>query len=114
MKMKGIYALREAIETLHTPWQLQISLVHLLVNNLLPTPINIWNNMHEHFVLNSTLQNSKLVEIGVDCALQELTTYLEEYGKRLADYGLPEPDSCSQEVEHEMVCWGGNCEMLAV
>lgn len=100
---KGIYALREAIKTLHTPQQLWILLIHLLVNNLLPMPINVWNNMHEHFALNFTLQNSGLVEIGVYHALQELTTYLEEYGKQLADYGLSEPDSCLQEVEHEMV-----------
>ena len=110
---EGIYALREFIETLHTLWQLQILLVHLLVNDLLPTPINVWNDIHEHFALNFTLQNGGLVEIGVDRVLQELITYLEEYGKQLADYGLPEPDSHSQEVEHEMVCWGGNHEMLA-
>ena len=110
---EGIYALREAIETLCTPQQLWILLIHLLVNDLLPMPINIWSDMHEHFALDFTLQNGELVEIGVDRVLQELTTYLEEYRKRLADYGLPEPDSRLREVEHEMVRWGGNCEMLA-
>ena len=110
---KGIYALREAIKTLHTLQQLRILLVHLLVNDLLPTPINVWNDMHEHFALDFRLKNGGLIEIGVDCVLQELTTYLEEYGKWLANYELPEPDSCLWEVEHEMVHWGGNREMLA-
>lgn len=110
---EGIYALKEAIETLRTPRQLRILLVHLLVNDLLPTPINAWNDMHEHLALDFTLRNGGLVEIGVDHALQELATYLEEYGKRLSDYGLPEPESRSREVEHELVRWGGNREMLA-
>jgi hypothetical protein len=30
---------------------------------------------------------------------------LEEYGKTLSDYGLPEPMSYGREVEHELAKW---------
>lgn len=68
--------------------------------------------MQHHLALNFTLQNNDTLKIGVDLALWEISDLLEEYGKCLLHYGLPEPHMQSWEVEHEMNCWRRDQEML--
>ena len=47
-------------------------------------------------------------------ALQEIGQCLEEYGKTLSDYGLPEPISYSREVEHELEKWASDRDDLSL
>ena len=47
-KQEARYALLKAIQTLHTPWQIWLLFVHLLINNCVPTPIQIWDTFKEH------------------------------------------------------------------
>ena len=68
--------------------------------------------MQHHLALNFTLQNNDTLKIGGDLALWEISDLLEEYGKCLLHYGLPEPHMQSWEVEHEMNCWSRDQEML--
>lgn len=111
---EGIYALKEAIETLRTPRQLRVLFVHLLVNDCLPTPIAVWDELQENFAYDFTLRHGNSVELGINYALEEMQSYLEEYGKSLADYGLPVPEMHSREVEHELLLWSSNRDELEI
>ena len=50
----------------------------------------------------------------MDHALQEIGQCLEEYGKTLSDYGLPEPMSYGCEVEHELAKWSSDHDGLSL
>ena len=107
------YALLEGIQTLKTPRQLRILFVHLLVNDCVPTPISLWDSLAEHLSFDHTLHRGNVQEIGINEALCEIARYLEDYGKRLGNYGLLEPTSYGQEVEHEMSRWNHDPDRLA-
>ena len=108
------YALMEAIQSLKTPRQLRLLFVHLLVNDCVPTPHAHWEIFQENFALDYTLQNNNSLDIGMDHALQEIGQCLEEYGKTLSDYGLPEPMSYGREVEHELAKWSSDRDGLSL
>ena len=55
-----------------------------------------------------TLQLGLNINLALNHALGDLGKSLEEYGKSLAFYGLPEPTTFSAEVHHELECWGCN------
>jgi len=107
------YALLEGIQTLKTPRQLRILFVHLLVNDCVPTPISLWDSPAEHLSFDHTLHRGNVQEIGINEALCEIARYLEDYGKRLGNYGLLEPTSYGREVEHEMSRWNHDPDRLA-
>jgi len=103
----------EAIQGLKTPRQLRVLFVHLLVNDCVPAPISFWETFSHHFALDFTLHNPNAPQGAINETLRELGKFLEEYGKELADYGLPQPMSLSLEVEHELHRWGSDWEALA-
>ena len=109
-----LYALMEAIQSLKTPKQRWLLFVHLLVNDCVPTPLAHWEIFQENFALDYTLQNNNTLDIGMDHALQEIGQCLEEYGKTLSDYGLPEPMSYGHEVEHELAKWSSDHDGLSL
>jgi hypothetical protein len=111
---ESAYALMEAIQTLKTPRQLRLLFVHLLVNDCVHTPLAHWETFQESFALDYTLRNNNAIDIGLDHALQEIGQCLEEYGKTLSDYGLPEPISYGREVEHELAKWASDRDGLAI
>lgn len=102
---EGELALLEGIHTLRTPRQLRILFAHLLVNDCIATPAIIWENLHVHLSLDLILRHNNVEATGVNAALQDLSTYLDEHGKLLSDFGLPEPNCYSAEVEHELERW---------
>jgi hypothetical protein len=79
-----------------------------------PTPLAHWETFQESFALDYTLQNNNALDIGLDHALQEIGQCLEEYGKTLSDYGLPEPMSYGREVEHELAKWALDSDGLSL
>jgi PIF1-like helicase len=107
------YALFEGIRNLKTPHQLRLLFVHLLVNDCVPTPMMLWDKIAHHLALDYTLRNNNMPTIGVEHTLCRLGECLEEYGKTLSDYGLPEPISYGREVEHELARWNVNPTALA-
>jgi hypothetical protein len=110
---EGTYAMMEAIQTLRTPRQLRVLLVHLLVNDCVPMPLVMWETFHEELAYDFTLQNNNSLPLGANFALEEMAHLLEEYGKKLSDFGLPEPVIHTREVIHELARWGSNPELLA-
>ena len=101
------YAIHEAIHTtLATPRQLRLLFVHLLVNDCVLTPIDLWANYKEYMARDFTLQLGLNIDLALNRALEDLGKCLEEYGKSLAFYGLPEPTTFSAEINHELERWG--------
>ena len=100
------YAIDEAIATLATPRQLRHLFVHLLVNDCVLAPVDIWSKYQQHMAHDFTLQLGLNVELGINRALEDLNKTLEEHGKSLSFYGLPDPVSFTAEVRHELERWG--------
>jgi hypothetical protein len=110
---EATYAILEAVQTLRTPRQLRLLFVHLLVNDCVDSPITMWDTFQEEFSYDFILRHGSIAHLGLNAALDEIAHLLEEYGKRLSDFGLPEPIVHSREVEHELLRWGSNPELLA-
>ena len=53
-----------------------------------------------------TLQSELNLDLGLNHALEDLSKILEEHGKSLSFYGLPEPVTFTAEVQHELERWG--------
>jgi hypothetical protein len=111
-QLEGEYALQEAVQSLYTPHSLRRLFVHLLVNDCLPTPLDVWNRFTQQLSFDYTLRHSHNPLLGVNKTLQELSTALEEYGRRPRDYGLPEPNFRVHEVQHELERWSSNLPLL--
>lgn len=106
------YALHEATMALRTPRQIRILFIHLLVNDCIPVPLTTWDTYRPTLAFDFYVQNGHDITIAVNKTLQELAFLLEEYGKQLADYGLPEPVSYTAEVEHELQRWNADIPRL--
>lgn len=106
------YALQEAVLSLKTPRQLRQLFVHLLTNDCVPAPQNLWDSFREEFCLDYSLQVGQNPHISQDCALEDIARLLEEHGKTPADFGLREATVRTGEVLHEMIKWGSNARML--
>lgn len=107
------YALLEGIRNLKTPRQLRLLFVHLLVNDCVPTPMLIWDNLASHLALDHTLRHQNVMQIGIEHALRELGDMLSQHGKTLSNYNLPEPSTHAREVEHELARWNANLDSLS-
>jgi hypothetical protein len=107
------YALRECVQTLRTPRQLRALFVHLLVNDCITIPLQIWEVFLDHLCYDYTLKHNNVCDVGKEHALLELDEFLEEHGRTLADYGLPRPLSRPREVERELERWGSDSLLLA-
>jgi hypothetical protein len=110
---EGEYALLEGIQMLKTPRQLRLLFVHLLVNDCVPTPMLIWENLGPHLSLDYTLRHHNVTNLGFEYALQDLAEALRGHGKSLATYNLPKPTTHGREVEHELGRWNTDPESLA-
>lgn len=109
--LKADLALRDAVQMLKTPRQLRMFFVHLLVNECVRSPLTTWETFRDAFA-QDYIQESENVNVGVNQALEEIGRSLEEHGKSLGVYGLPEPSFHSREVELELEHWR-NRELLA-
>jgi hypothetical protein len=85
-----------------------------MVNDCVDSPIAMWETFYHEISHDFILRANNVLDLGLNTALDELSHLLEEYGKRLADFGLPEPVVHSREVEHELMRWGQNPEQLAI
>jgi hypothetical protein len=110
---EATYAMLEAVQTLRTPRQLRLLFVHLLVNDCVDSPITMWETFQHEISFDYILRANNIIPIGLNSALDDLSHLLEEYGKCLGDFGLPEPIMHSREVEHELLRWGQNPDLLS-
>jgi hypothetical protein len=107
------YGMREAIHYLKTPRQLRLLFVHLLVNDCIPSPIDFWRIFENSLQLDFVLRLPDAPRLATDNALEEIGRYLEEHGKQLTNFGLPQPYLHGREVDHEQQRWGHDQVSLA-
>jgi hypothetical protein len=111
---EGELAMVEAVKGLATPYQLRVLFSHILLNGCCETPRPVWDRftdqMSDDFYYRAAEEDR---EQAVDLCLQSLADYLDEGGKRLSDYGLPEPRSFSRIIDQEVELYGSNRIELA-
>ncbi|KDQ23455.1 hypothetical protein PLEOSDRAFT_171221 [Pleurotus ostreatus PC15] len=95
----------EAVGNLATPRQLRVLMVHMLVNDCVALPRDLWNSFAADLSRDYILAHGNSIEVGTNLALEDMGRLLEEYGKCLPEYGLPEPVTFTREVEHELLRW---------
>ena len=105
------YTIREAVQALHTPRQLRFLFVILLTNDSIPSPVYIWTMFRTQFCLDYALRLGS--EVGENHALLEIQRNLDEHGKTLGEFGLPDVVSFTAEVEHELIRWNSGVQALA-
>lgn len=98
-------AMSEAIKNLRTPRQLRVLFVHLLVNEVIASPIQFWNLFNNKMKLDFQLAHNNSNELGTSYALHDIADMLREYGKELDDFGLPQVTQYRPEVAHELAKW---------
>lgn len=96
---------------LKTPHQLRQFFVHLLVNENILSPATTWRSFRDAFARDLIIASDNM-NIGINQALQEISRLLEEHGKTLSFYGLPEPSFHSREVEYELARWNADPDIL--
>lgn len=104
------YALQEAVVTRRTPRQIRVLFIHLLMNDCIQSPIHAWETFRDALCQDFYLQNNNNRDVAEEYALRELSHYLEEYGKTLDSFGLPEPAHQHPEILHELERWGSDPE----
>jgi hypothetical protein len=103
---EATYAMSEAVHTLRTPRQLRMLFVHLLVNDCVPLPLDVWSMFQAQLIQDFEIHRNGSVDLAVNDALIAIGSSLEEHGRTLDDFGLPQPTIFSSEVEHELERWG--------
>jgi hypothetical protein len=109
---ESMYAVLEAVQSLRTPRQLRVLFVHLLIQECVPSPMRMWEEFQDEFARDFTLQNNNSSELGLNLALDDISHLLEEYGKTLTYFGLPEATIHTAEVTHELRRWSGMLDEL--
>ncbi|CAG8641625.1 26676_t:CDS:2, partial [Racocetra persica] len=86
---------REAIENFSTPAQLRFLFTQLILDGA-PT-LDIWQKFNSNLSADiySNYPNA------INTTLQQIATLLAEHGRRLHDFGLPEPQTWTKEVTME-------------
>lgn len=88
---EATYAMLEAVQTLRTPRQLRLLFVHLLVNDCVDSPVTLWDIFQNELSYDFILRANNIIHIGLNSGLDDILHLLEEYGKTLSDFGLPDP-----------------------
>ena len=99
------YCFTEAVDCLHTPYQMQLLLIHMLTNECITTPAAIWEKFQQPLSKDFHISNGGNWTLAFSSALLEIAGRLQEYGKEPQDYGLPQPIYTGSEVTAELQRW---------
>ena len=99
------FALKEAIDSLYTPFQLRILFIHLLVNDCIQCPLDMWRKFYSNLSYDYLLTKNNDFNTALTATLQHISVLLQEYGKHLSDFGLEELSTHSGEIEYELSRW---------
>ena len=102
---EGQLCMTEAQASFYSPFQLRILFCELILDGSPAVPL--WNlfqdSMHED--LNEHFHNEELAR---NRALELICRYIEERGRHMSDFGLPEPILHTHEVQLELQRWNQN------
>ncbi|EJD34519.1 helicase [Auricularia subglabra TFB-10046 SS5] len=101
------FALHEAIESMKTPRQVRLLFVHLIIHDSgeVDFPLKLWELFHDELSMDFYYENGGMQSDAYSRALQELAMMLEEFGRSLDDFALPQPTSFVGEVAYELDRW---------
>ena len=99
------YAIKEAIDTLKTPHQLRLLFTHLLVNDCINCPVDIWTKYHSFLSKDYFLSSNNDYDSALTATLLHISNLLREHGKTLSDFGLEDIVVFSGEVQSELSRW---------
>ena len=106
------YCFTEAVESLHTPYQLRLLLIHMLTNECITTPAAIWEKFQQPLSEDFHISNGGNWNLAFSNALPEIAGHLREYGKEPQNYGLPQPIYIGNEVAAEIQRWSSDIPQL--
>lgn len=95
----------EAIEFFRTPFEMRLLLIHMLTNDCITTPIDIWEKFKQSFSEDFYWPNGQNWDLAFTMALSEIAENLREHGKTPNEYGLPAPEHFGSEVFAELQRW---------
>lgn len=102
---EAYYAIQEAVHTLYTPQQLRYLFIHLLVNDCVMDPLNLWEDFKHNISLDFVLLHHDDENTAHQLSLGAIGEALGEHGRSLQDFGLPQSTLPSVEVLHEQRKW---------
>jgi hypothetical protein len=105
--------MQEAIDSLYTPHQICILFTHLLVNDCINSPLEMWRKFHTNLAQDFLLSSSNQFDLALSAALQHISILLQEHGKSLTDFGFEDVGSQAAEVNYECMRWKEICDVLA-
>ncbi|CAG8835649.1 24242_t:CDS:2, partial [Cetraspora pellucida] len=88
---ESIFAMKEAVESFSTPAQLRFLFTQLILDGA--PALDIWQNFNSNLSDDIHSNNHNAINI----ALQQIASILAEHGRRLRDFGLPEPQTWTKE-----------------
>ena len=103
------YALEEAVAALRTPAQLRFLYARVIMEGYPAVPL--WDTFHD-FLIRDHADRLSSEALGTDQTLRDLAALLHEGGRRLSDFGLPEPEFLSREVLIERDIFAGREDEL--
>ena len=106
-------AIREGIEKLLTPPQLRNLFIWLLLDGQVAAPLDLWSQFRESFARDHFYRSGNNYDVAFNKTLCDLNHLLDEHGKSLVDFGLPEPTEHGSEVIHELEKWAPHLQVLA-
>jgi hypothetical protein len=106
---EGSYAMEEALQSFVTPAQLRFLLSRLILEGYPACPL--WDQYSLPLSLDFAT-SSKSVERGLNMALDHLSQLIEDSGRKLSQFGLPDPVFRTHEVESELYAFHGREQQL--
>jgi len=104
--------LMEAVASLRTPRQLRMLFGDLLVNDCIEFPLATWQQFALYLAADCTIQNNGSDDLGRSFALADIGRILDDHGKTLDQYGLPNPVIPALESLQEIQRWGSDPNAL--
>ena len=101
---EGWYAMNEAEQSFQTPRQIRFLFSRIILEGYPAKPL--WDRFQCSLTYDWT-NVAPTNETGINRALQEISLYIEESGRSLADFGLPQPILRSPEVSAEIDVFDG-------
>ena len=110
---EDLFTLREAVSLLYTPKQLRNLFIDMLTNDCCILPITIWNSLWMELAKDFMVKYSD-EEKALNLCLEDIGVALQDQGKSLHGYGLPQAVSYVSEVTQELDRWQPHSHDLAL
>jgi hypothetical protein len=95
----------EAVEFYRTPFEMRLLLIHMLTNDCIATPTDIWQKFKYSFSEDFYHSSGQNWDLAFTLALLDISENLREHGKTANDYGLPALNHPGSEVIAELQRW---------